>query len=100
MTSPPLESSVEDRLVKAVKSAGGLCFKLPAFLYRGIPDRLILLNGGVVWFMELKRSGASTKKSVRIHQERFGKKLLKMGFNWCRIKGSNELEEWIHDHLL
>lgn len=49
------EDSVENHLLRRVKALRGLCIKLPALVYPGIPDRMLLLPGGRVVFMELKR---------------------------------------------
>lgn len=49
------EASIEGYLRERVKDVGGLCIKLnPAGLV-GIPDRLILLPGGWVCFVEVKK---------------------------------------------
>lgn len=50
-----LEKSVEDHLRRAVESRGGLCLKLNPKGYKGIPDRLVVLPGPRVMFVELKR---------------------------------------------
>jgi hypothetical protein len=50
-----LEKSVEDYLVAEVERRGGLCIKLNPAGYKGIPDRLVVLPGGYVAFLELKR---------------------------------------------
>ena len=74
------ESSVERYLEKRVKERGGLCLKFPADYARGIPDRLILMPGGIALFVELKRPGGgrlSASQQVRIHQ------LRKLG---CRVE--------------
>lgn len=95
-----VEAGVEKKLVRAVKSVGGLCIKLPASLYRGIPDRMVLLPGGVLVFIELKRSKtATTQKRTAIHQARFKKLLTKLGFNHIRIEGPEDLEDFINDYL-
>jgi len=49
---PSLEVSLEKWLIKEVKRRGGYCFKL-GFI-KGIPDRLIVLPGARVGFVELK----------------------------------------------
>ena len=49
------EDSVENHLRKLVKTMRGLCIKLNPFGVRGIPDRIVLLPGGIVLFYELKR---------------------------------------------
>lgn len=47
------ENTIETALVKRIKALGGHCIKLTG--YRGIPDRMCLLPGGRVVFVELKR---------------------------------------------
>jgi hypothetical protein len=49
------ESSIEGYLRKQVEAAGGLCIKLSPVGYVGIPDRLVLLPGGRVMFVEVKK---------------------------------------------
>ena len=51
------EAYVEKALVRAVREAGGDCLKLPPLFCPGIPDRLALLPGGIVAFVELKAPG-------------------------------------------
>lgn len=46
------ESDIERYLVKRVKGLGGHCIKVG---YDGLPDRLVLLPGGTVIWVELKR---------------------------------------------
>lgn len=99
MTKPALESKHEKDLTQAVTQAGGLCLKLPAILYRGIPDRLVLLPGARIYFLELKRAGATTKKSTAVHQSRFKKTLSSMGFVCDRIEGPDQLNLWIQTHV-
>jgi len=49
------ETSIEGYLRARVKDVGGLCVKLnPAGLV-GIPDRLVVLPGGRVLFVEVKK---------------------------------------------
>lgn len=48
-----LEKDLERKLYNRVKKRGGLCIKLVG--YNGIPDRLIVMPGGHVGFVELKR---------------------------------------------
>lgn len=49
------EASVESYLRKRVKEAGGLCIKLNPAGNVGIPDRLVLLPGGEMIFVEVKK---------------------------------------------
>lgn len=50
-----LEKAVEQHLVRGVKALRGFCWKLTVPGVRGVPDRLCLLPGGNVVFVELKR---------------------------------------------
>ncbi len=48
------ESAIEAKLVRMVRDMGGLCFKFVSPGNPGVPDRLIILPGGRVVFVELK----------------------------------------------
>lgn len=48
------ESTIEAKLVKGVREAGGLCYKFTSPGNPGVPDRIIVLPGGRVVFTELK----------------------------------------------
>lgn len=86
------ESVVEDHLVNAVKTLKGATIKIR--FMRGWPDRVVLLPGGVVVFIELKRpvGGKFEPLQLRVHE-----KLRRMGFTVfvCNTKASinNALEE-------
>lgn len=49
------EEKIEDWLRQRVKDVGGICVKLNPAGYAGIPDRLVLLPGGVVFLVEVKK---------------------------------------------
>jgi len=57
------EKVLESYLVAEIKKVGGWAIKLLSGLVTGLPDRLILLPGGVVAFIEVKTTGK--KASVR-----------------------------------
>lgn len=48
------ESDIEAILVKEVKRLGGRAYKWVSPGNSGVPDRVVLLPGGRVWFVELK----------------------------------------------
>lgn len=50
-----LEKDIEQKLRKMVESHGGLCLKWVCPGWSGVPDRIILLPGGRVMFVETKR---------------------------------------------
>lgn len=71
------EDRVELHLLARVKARGGICIKLPAIWYAGIPDRLVLLPGGRVLFVELKRPVGGKFEKL---QPLWLSKLRKLGF--------------------
>lgn len=58
----PLEKEIEAYFVRRVNAAGGWAIKFPAGSVAGMPDRIVLLRGGVVEFVELKRPGGKLRK--------------------------------------
>lgn len=62
------ERAVERALVQAAHAAGGVARKLLTPGVRGAPDRLVLLPGGVVRFVECKgRGGRLSASQCREH---------------------------------
>ena len=51
------EKTVEEKLVKTVKSMGGICPKWVAPGFDGMPDRIVLLPDGRMAFVEVKAPG-------------------------------------------
>lgn len=51
------EKEVEQKLVKAVENKGGVCWKFTSPGTAGVPDRIILMPGSRVAFVEVKRLG-------------------------------------------
>ncbi len=53
------EKEIEERLRKAVKQAGGKAYKFISPGNAGVPDRLVVMPGGRIGFVELKAPGRS-----------------------------------------
>ena len=70
------EREIEEQLVKAVKAEGGICPKLICPGMNGMPDRLVLLPGCRIGFVEVKAPG----KKPRPLQLRRHKQLRQLGF--------------------
>ena len=51
------EKTIEDRLIRDVTRAGAVTYKFASPARRGVPDRLVIVPGGRVVFVELKRPG-------------------------------------------
>lgn len=86
----PRESGIEGYLVDEIKARGGKALKLTG--YKGIPDRLPLLNG-VMCFAETK-----TNTNLETAQRVWRGNLIRMGFKvWVpRTRADvRELLEWM-----
>lgn len=51
------ENAIEKKLVKAVKVCGGIAPKLVCPGFDGMPDRILLLPGALIAFVEVKSPG-------------------------------------------
>lgn len=49
------EAVFERKLKKRIEEKGGLCLKWVSPGYTGVPDRIVLLPGGRIFFVEVKR---------------------------------------------
>ena len=72
-----LEKDIEKSLVQMVRQHGGLCLKWVCPSWVGVPDRIILLPGGRVMFVELKRSKTSSVSAMQVW---WARKLKDLGF--------------------
>lgn len=70
------EKTLEHNLVMEVKRVGGLALKFVSPGFDGVPDRLVLLPGGKVGFVEVKAPGEHTRPL----QEARLRLLRKLGF--------------------
>ncbi len=70
------ERQIEQKLVKAVKEKGGLCWKFTSPGTTGVPDRIVLMPEGHIAFVELK----APNKQLRVLQEYRMKQLITLGF--------------------
>ena len=51
------ERAIEQKFVAAVKAVGGLALKFTSPGFDGVPDRIVLLPGGKMAFVEVKAPG-------------------------------------------
>ena len=64
------EAQVEDYLVDRIKALKGMCVKFVSPGLRGVPDRIVLLPDGRIYFIELKRPGKkATPQQLKRHRE-------------------------------
>ena len=71
-----LEKTLERKFVEAVKAMEGLCPKFVSPGFDGMPDRLVLLPGGKLAFVEVK---AANCKPRPLQESRHGM-LRRLGF--------------------
>lgn len=70
------ENLIEKHLVTEVKKAGGIAYKFVSPGRRSVPDRIVLLPGGRLVFVECKAPG----KPPRADQLREHERLRVLGF--------------------
>lgn len=83
------ETEIEKKLVLKVKAKGGIAPKFVSPSYAGMPDRLVLLPGGVFAFAELKAPGMKPRP-LQVSRHRMLKSL---GFKVYVIDGTEQIEE-------
>ena len=71
-----LEKDIERHLRDGVRNLGGWCLKMVCPGFTGMPDRMILLRGGVIAFVETKRPGQRERQRQMFVQSR----LRRLGF--------------------
>lgn len=81
-----LEKELEVRLTRAVRARGGLCLKWVSPGASGVPDRIVLLPGGQVVFVELKRPRGGRSSAL---QRFWARVLTRLGFV-CRLVCTEE----------
>lgn len=88
-----MEKKIEYKLRDKVKALGGLALKLIASGFTGMPDRLVLMPGGFVYFVELKNGnrGMLSARQIVVH-----KLLAKLGFRVWIVKDEETLQEFLN----
>ena len=71
-----MEKAIEQKLVQAVKAMGGMAPKFVSPGYDGMPDRIVLLPGGRIAFVEVKAMGRKPRP-LQLHRHRL---LRRLGF--------------------
>lgn len=56
-----IEKQIEQKLVRAVKAAGGIAPKFTSPGFGGMPDRMVLLPFGRMAFVEVKAAGCKPR---------------------------------------
>lgn len=86
-----MEKKIEKYLVDRVERIGGLCIKFPPLFFAGFPDRIVLLPGARIAFVETKDKGRKpTALQSRIHG-----KLKGMGFQVEVLDSKESINEFM-----
>ncbi|MDE9438043.1 VRR-NUC domain-containing protein [Xenorhabdus bovienii] len=64
------ESVIENHLVKEIKKAGGIAYKFVSPGRRSVPDRICILPGGRILFVECKAPGEKPRPDQLREHER------------------------------
>jgi len=84
-----MEKDIERHLRTAVKKHGGMALKFVSPGTSGVPDRIVLLPGGRMFFAELKAPGRKPRPlQMKMHGE-----LRQLGFNVLVIDGKEQIDE-------
>lgn len=71
-----LEKQIEHKLLMETRKRGALCLKFISPGWNGVPDRIVLLPGGKMGFVEVKKPG----ENPRTLQLRRHKQIRNLGF--------------------
>ena len=88
-----IERDIERKLTAGIRRIGGVAYKFTSPGHTGVPDRLVLLPGGVVKFVELKTTvgRVSPVQSAQIRRIRA------LGFDVRVLHGADEVEEFLKE---
>lgn len=84
-----LEREIEAKLRDRVIASGGMCLKWTCPGWKGVPDRIILLPGGRVIFVETKRPEGGKLSKM---QKYWARKLVDLGFRYWQIWNLEDLD--------
>lgn len=87
------ESKIEKRLKKEIEKIGGKALKFVSPGLSGVPDRIVLLPGGKIIFVELKAPGEEPEPLQKFR----AKELRKLGFDVKCIDSIDGIMELISE---
>lgn len=87
------EKLIEKKLREEIKKLGGLALKFLPNFWVGAPDRIVLLPGGKVYWVELK----STGQKLRPVQKNRKKELERLGFKVYKIDCQKDLDKFLQE---
>lgn len=88
-----MEKQIEAYFVKKVKDLGGIAYKFVSPARRGVSDRVVVLPGGVVWFVELKAPGGRLSPLQKVFQSEMGR----LGQKYACLWSKDHVDGWINE---
>lgn len=86
-----LEKDIEAQLRRTVERHGGKCLKWVCPGWRGVPDRIVLLPGGRIHFVETKRPKGGKLDPLQIKWREW---LTRLGFKCWVIWNEDDLRRF------
>jgi len=87
------EAALERKLKERIEKTGGLCLKWTSPGFTGVPDRIVLLPGARILFVEVKRPGTKDGRTPR--QKRVACLLKGLGFTVLRLSSIDDIEPYL-----
>ncbi len=87
------EKKIEQALVIAVKTQGGICWKFVSPGTAGVPDRIILMPMGRIAFVEVKAPGERPRK-LQLARHRL---LRRLGFKTFVLDNIDDIQKIIKE---
>ena len=86
-----MERDIERYLVRRTIEHGGVAYKFLSPGRVGVADRIVLLPGGVVWFVELKTATGRLSPLQKV----FAADMARMGMNYALLRSKEDVDEII-----
>ena len=87
------EKTIEKKLVQTVKGVEGIALKFVSPGFDGMPDRLVLLPGGKLAFVEVKAAGCKPRP---LQESRHGM-LRRLGFQVFVLDRPEQIQQILED---
>ena len=88
-----LEKDIEARLKRGVERAGGLCLKWVSPGCTGVMDRIVLLPGSRVIFVELKKPGGRLSERQKLMRD----KMKRLGLHVETLWTTEQVDYFVQD---
>lgn len=89
-----LEKDIETTLKRRVEYVGGKCIKFFSASETGIPDRIVIIPGGKIFFVELKRPDGGRLSAMQKFQI---SRLKELGCRVRVVKNYQDIEDLIKE---